>query len=65
MIRLSKHTYVRVREAIVRGRLCELPHDTKSCDVCRRAVLSLLHSPGENILWCLCEYHQREVGVLW
>lgn len=65
MIRLSKHTYERVREAVALGRLCTLSHNLDECDICRREVRGCLRSRDTDNLWCLCEYHQQEVGLLW
>ena len=65
MIKLSKAVYARVRDAVVIGRICREEHLPYECDICRREVRIQLRNANEDTLWCLCEYHQREVGVLW
>lgn len=65
MVKLSKATYAKVSDAVSLGRLCIQGHLPFECDICRQEVKEQLFGTDKDTLWCLCEYHQREVGVLW
>jgi len=65
MIKLSKATYAKVRKAVLISKLCIEEHQSFECDICRQEVKEQLCHMHRDTLWCLCEYHQREVGILW
>ena len=70
MIKLSERTYARIKKSIAQVGLCisldtHLPAD---CCICQRnttKVLKWQEVEATKDTWCLCEYHQRKVGVLW
>ena len=65
MVKLAKSTYEKVRQAIEQSRLCSEEHYSSECVICRCLTREALREVEVEFLWCLCEYHQREIGVLW
>ena len=61
MIRLTKSTYAQIAHLIQDDVWLSGPR--RLCDVCAQESRSLIEA--DCAWWCLCEYHAREVGVLW
>ena len=70
MIRLVESTYARIRKSIEKVGLCTSIgiHMSVECNICLGDTTKMLkwaRDKSTGAKWCLCEYHQREVGVLW
>ena len=70
MIRLAKSTYRKVAESVAKFGLCpQIEHLLDDCHICSSNTWSVLKwtktTPRLKQVWCLCDYHKREVGVLW
>ena len=64
MVKLTESTYEKIRLLLQReGARYDAQPDANSCDVCLRISARLLSR--RVLLWFLCPYHAREVGVLW
>lgn len=61
MIRLAKSTYALIAHRIREYGKWRLA-DELTCDICARMAKVALKYRAH---WFLCEYHAREVGVLW
>jgi hypothetical protein len=68
-IKLTDSTYARIREQIAKTSVLvtltdTLEWDKGECDICSRMTREMLdtHYPDS---WVVCEYHGRELGVIW
>ena len=70
MIRLAKSTYRKVAESVAKVGLCrQASHIPSQCHICTRSTRGVFRWVKEYTslrnVWCLCDYHKREAGVLW
>ena len=71
MVRLAESSYAKVRRSIEEVGVCtQIYHKLGDCHICLRNTMNTLKwirktKEGPKEVWCLCDYHKREVGVLW